>query len=80
MNKEDLRKKLEKERNKILRPLSIIGLISMVAIVGSLFVWIWVDGSLAFKVFLSGVLGFLFSGWFGKVMRDMLDKEIKKRL
>lgn len=72
----------QKLGRKILLPISLINLISMLCVIASLFFMIWGDFSYAFKIGLTGLLGLIFSGalynFVKKTIKDAVEHQLKE--
>jgi len=81
---------MEKEREKIisefeypiLRPLGIAQLICFIVLISSPFIWLWHTWDLAWKIGLTGLLGFIIVGaiWYfvKKIIYKVINEELDK--
>ncbi len=84
MNKEELRIELVKKTNaKFLNPISWIWLLSAIAIISSIFIYIWDDNKLATKILCTGVVVLIICSivyhYLNKIILLIIDEEIERK-
>lgn len=79
----DYRQLEQKLKRPFINWLLFFILISVLAMIGSFPVWIWYSGILALKIFLTGLIGFMFftalTALFNHLVKSVIEDEIKEQ-
>ena len=69
----------EKVAQEILKPIGIVQIIGWLIMLVSLFVWLWLSWSIAWKVFATGFIISFSVGLIGDALKKMIIKKIKSQ-